>query len=107
MTQTTTHPESPAEEIERLRRQLLETQQELAAREHELSESRERERATADILQVIASSPTDLQRVLDTICVAAMRLCETENAQIWLREADGIRLIAHAGELWSLTTGAQ
>jgi GAF domain-containing protein len=49
---------------------------------------RERETATAELLRIIASSPTDLQRVLDTIATSAATLCEATNGSVW-RIVDG------------------
>jgi GAF domain-containing protein len=65
----------------------------------ELKESLEQQTATSEILSVIASSPTDIQPVLDTVAVNAARLCEATDAQIRLIEGDGTRLAASFGSL--------
>jgi GAF domain-containing protein len=66
---------------------------------NELKESLEQQTATSEILGVIASSPTDIQPVLNTVAANAARLCEATDAQIRLVEGDGIRLVASYGTL--------
>jgi GAF domain-containing protein len=66
---------------------------------NELKESLEQQTATSEILGVIASSPTDIQPVLDTVAKNAARLCEAADAQIRLVETDGTRLVASFGSL--------
>ncbi|HEY7555578.1 MAG TPA: GAF domain-containing protein [Candidatus Binatia bacterium] len=63
----------------------------------ELKESLEQQTATSEILGVIASSPTDIQPVLDIVAATAARLCEATDAQIFRVDGDVLRLAASHG----------
>ena len=64
---------------------------------NELKESLEQQTATSEILGVIASSPTDIQPVLDVIAANAARLCGSDDAQIYRVETDIMRKVASYG----------
>ena len=59
----------------------------------ELTESLEQQTATREILRVIASSPTDLQPVMDTVAENAARLCGATDSAIFRVDGDGLRLV--------------
>ena len=63
----------------------------------ELKESLEQQTATSEILGVIASSPTDLKPVLETITERAARVCGAEDAVLRLVHGNVMRLAAHYG----------
>ena len=69
---------------------------ELEARNRELTAALERQTATSDILQVISSSPTDIQPVFDAIAQSAARLCEGEFAVVARYDGDLLHLGSHA-----------
>ena len=68
-------------------------------RTRELSESLEQQTATAEILRVISSSPTDLQPVMDAVAENAARVCGASDATIRLLEGDNLRVVARFGAI--------
>jgi GAF domain-containing protein len=56
----------------------------------ETAESLEQQRAISEILQVISSSPTDIQPVLDAIAKNAARYCAAEDCGVALVRGDGM-----------------
>jgi GAF domain-containing protein len=65
----------------------------------ELKEAWEQQTATSEILGVIASSPTDIQAVLDVVAESAARLCDATDAQIYRVEDNGMRRVASWGHI--------
>ena len=72
---------------------------ELEARNHDLTEALEQQTATSEILQVMSSSPTDLQPVLDAVVGSAARLCGAYDVMLRRVDGDGLRRVAHFGSL--------
>jgi len=65
---------------------------------HELSEAREQQAATSEVLRVISSSPGDLKPVFETMLANAIRLCEAKLGSLFLREGEGFRNVCIIGE---------
>jgi GAF domain-containing protein len=64
---------------------------------NELRESLDRQTATADILRVIASTPEDSKRALDTIAETASRMFHTANVNFRRLEGKMLRIVSSAG----------
>src|SRR6516165_2399425 len=63
----------------------------------ELRQSLELQTATADVLRVISSSPSDLRPVFNALAENAARLCQGFDVYIQLREGNLVRYVAHYG----------
>jgi len=63
----------------------------------ETKEALDQQTATSEILRVISSSPGDLQAMLNAVAERAVKLCEAEDATIFLAEGDKLRAVARHG----------
>jgi len=72
---------------------------ELEARNRDLTEALEQQTATAEILRVISTSPTNLQPVLDTLVASAARFCGAPDALLFQPDEGNLRVVAHHGPI--------
>ena len=61
---------------------------------NELRQSLERQTATSQVLQVISSSPDDLEPVFRTMLENATRICEAKFGVMQVPEGDGLRAVS-------------
>src|SRR5262245_50592021 len=80
-------------EAEALRRE-AETLGQSQTSHRERAEAQEQQAATAEILRVISSSPTDVQPVFEAIVESAARLCDAFNAAVVSFDGELMRLEA-------------
>jgi len=85
------------DEIVDLRRAIAELQRTLNEALAERDESLQRETATAEVLQVINSSPGHLTPVFDTMLEKAMRLCTAEFGEFFITDGERLRAVAVRG----------
>jgi GAF domain-containing protein len=84
---TKARPRALEQQLESYRRELAEAQK-------DLTEAREQQAATSEILRVISSSPTNVQPVFDAIAANALRLCGAKWSVV----------VRYDGELMELAT---
>ncbi|RNG22482.1 GAF domain-containing protein, partial [Staphylococcus aureus] len=65
----------------------------------ELSEALQQQTATADVLKVIASSPTDVAPALKAIVESACAFCNAYDAGVLLKIGDDLHFSAHHGPI--------
>jgi signal transduction histidine kinase len=103
--------EGLADQFNRMAGQLRESyatlEHKVEDRTRELSEALEQQTATAEILRVISSSPTDIQPVLDAVAEKAAKLCGAEDAVVFRVEEDVIRVAAKWGPIPGIPLGGE
>src|SRR6516162_6480731 len=72
---------------------------EVARLTRELSQAQEQQRATAEVLKIISSSPTELQPVLEVVARSAARFCEADDVTISELDGEDLRIAAHWGSI--------
>jgi signal transduction histidine kinase len=92
-----------ADEFNKMTSQLQESyanlEQKVEDRTRELTESLQQQTATSEILRVIASSPTDVQPVLDAVAKSAAQLCEAKDVMIFRIEGEFSQIVAKYGDM--------
>lgn len=83
--------------VRSLGRQLRRKDRTLEVRDDTLAEAVERQAATARILRVISSTPTDLHRVFETIAETATQVCDAFDAVVVLVAGSELVRVAHYG----------
>jgi GAF domain-containing protein len=73
--------------------------EEVQAKTRDLQEALTYQTGSANILQVIASSPTDVGPVLNAIVESACELCDANDTIVFLREGDRLSYKAHHGPI--------
>ena len=73
------------------------TQSDIAQLTRERDEALEREKATAEVLRVISSSPGELKPVFASILANATQICEAKFANLALVEGGKLRMVAMHG----------
>ncbi len=72
---------------------------------NETTEALDQQTATSDILKVIATSPNDVQPVLDAIAQNAARVCGASDAHLYRVDGDRLTQAAHIGPVPALEPG--
>jgi hypothetical protein len=77
------------------RDELSQALEQQAAISRELTEAREQQSASSEILRVISGSPSDIRPVFDTIVASAVRLCGARMGAVFRFDGKLVHLVAH------------
>ena len=77
--------------------------EEVQAKTRDLSEALTYQTGSANILKVIASSPTDIKPVFQAIVESACELCDAYDAVLRLKDGDNLCFSAHHGPISTFT----
>jgi signal transduction histidine kinase len=102
--------EGLADQFNRMAGQLQDSyatlEQKVEDRTRELTESLEQQTATAEILRVISSSPTDIRPVLDAVAERAGRLCSADDAVVFRVRGNALYVAAKRGPIPGIPLGS-
>jgi two-component system, NtrC family, sensor kinase len=93
--------------VGRMREPRAELEKKLEKYRLELAEALERETATSGVLQVIRSSPGELEPVFNSMLENAVRICEAKFGAMYLCEGDAFRIVAMHGVAPAVTEKLQ
>ena len=72
---------------------------EVARVARELHEAQEQQTATAEVLRIISTSPTELQPVLEVVVRSAARYCKADDVTLFELDGQYLRIAAHWGTI--------
>src|SRR6516165_11821526 len=72
---------------------------EVARLRRALDDAREQQTATAEVLKIISTSPTELRPVLEAVVRSAARFCEADDVTIFELDGQDMRMAAHWGSV--------
>src|SRR5262245_12707317 len=98
---------TPTDPAAALRKRIAALEQELVAERRRSSTAVEQQTATAEILQIIAGSPVDLEPVAQAIADSAFRLCECTIAGVLRFDGQLIHWVAGRGTSEAAETALQ
>src|SRR6516162_9715102 len=91
-----------------VRRILLGRQEtEVARLTRERDEALEQQKAAAEVLKIISTSPTELQPVLDVVVRSAARFCSADDVTIFALDGQALHIAAHWGAVLSQEIGVR